>query len=170
MVIHRDRLVRKDQPASILVWCAERRARCSISSPSLSVAREASFVARPYKSIWPIANSVWSGMKRGKDLCYQLYAIRSYLPRDTASQLSKHSLKMLKQFVQQGRSERSNKNFQACSFTLPRMARMSPPLRASNEALPRARVARAQGTHRGIPLFSASCGYSSEPSPSNCAN
>ena len=28
---------------------------------------------------------------------------------------------------------------------------MSPPLRASNEALPRARVARAQGTHWGIP-------------------
>jgi len=28
---------------------------------------------------------------------------------------------------------------------------MSPPLRASNEGLPRPRVARAQGTHRAIP-------------------
>ena len=31
------------------------------------------------------------------------------------------------------------------------MARMSPPLRASNEGLRRPRVARAQGTHRAIP-------------------
>ena len=31
------------------------------------------------------------------------------------------------------------------------MARMSPPLRASNEGLLRPRVARAQGTHRAIP-------------------
>ena len=41
--------------------------------------------------------------------------------------------------------------FQACSCTLPRMARRSPPLRASNEGLLRPRVARAQGTHRAIP-------------------
>src|SRR3990172_2688910 len=34
---------------------------------------------------------------------------------------------------------------------VPRMARMSPPLRASNEGLLRPRVARAQGTHRAIP-------------------
>jgi hypothetical protein len=33
----------------------------------------------------------------------------------------------------------------------PRMARMSLPLRASNEGLLRPRVARAQGTHRAIP-------------------
>jgi hypothetical protein len=30
---------------------------------------------------------------------------------------------------------------------------MSPPLRASNEGLLRPRVARAQGTHRAIPLL-----------------
>ena len=39
---------------------------------------------------------------------------------------------------------------------LPRMARMSPPLRVSNEGLLRPRVARAQGTHRTIlPLLAA---------------
>jgi hypothetical protein len=36
-----------------------------------------------------------------------------------------------------------------------RIARMSPPLRASNEGSPRPRVARAQGTHRAIPPFPA---------------
>jgi hypothetical protein len=35
-------------------------------------------------------------------------------------------------------------------YVVPRMARMSPPLRASNEGLQRPRVARAQGTHRAI--------------------
>jgi hypothetical protein len=34
---------------------------------------------------------------------------------------------------------------------IPRMARISPPLRASNEGFPRPRVVRAQGTHRAIP-------------------
>ena len=37
-------------------------------------------------------------------------------------------------------------------YIFPRMARMSPPLRASNEGLLRPRVARAQGTHWAIPL------------------
>jgi hypothetical protein len=32
-----------------------------------------------------------------------------------------------------------------------RMARMGPPLRASNEGFPKPRVARAQGTHSGHP-------------------
>ena len=36
-------------------------------------------------------------------------------------------------------------------YLVPEMARMSPPLRASNEGLLRPRVARAQGTHRAIP-------------------
>ena len=36
-------------------------------------------------------------------------------------------------------------------YIAPGMARMSPPLRASNEGLLRPRVARAQGTHRAIP-------------------
>ena len=36
-------------------------------------------------------------------------------------------------------------------YVVPRMARMSPSLRASNEGLPRPRVARAQGTNRAIP-------------------
>ena len=36
-------------------------------------------------------------------------------------------------------------------YVVSRMARMSPPLRASNEGLLRPRVARAQGTHRAIP-------------------
>jgi hypothetical protein len=35
------------------------------------------------------------------------------------------------------------------------MARMSPPLRASNEGFLKPRVARAQGTHRAIPLLLA---------------
>ena len=39
---------------------------------------------------------------------------------------------------------------------VPRMARMSPSLRASNEGLLRPRVARAQGTHRAIPPLLAS--------------
>jgi hypothetical protein len=52
-----------------------------------------------------------------------------------------------------GKAAASNQRwfFQACSCTLSRMARMSPPLRASNEGLLRPRVARAQGTHRAIP-------------------
>ena len=37
------------------------------------------------------------------------------------------------------------------AYVIPKMARMSPPLRASNEGLLRPRVARAQGTHRAIP-------------------
>ena len=37
------------------------------------------------------------------------------------------------------------------AYVIPGMARMSPPLRASNEGLLRPRVARAQGTHRAIP-------------------
>ena len=37
-------------------------------------------------------------------------------------------------------------------YVAPRMARMSPPLRAFNEGLLRPRVARAQGTHRAILL------------------
>ena len=37
----------------------------------------------------------------------------------------------------------------------PLMARMSPPLRASNEGFLKPRVARAQGTHRAIPLLLA---------------
>jgi len=37
------------------------------------------------------------------------------------------------------------------------MARMSPPLRASNEGLLRPRLARAQGTHRAIPPLLADC-------------
>jgi hypothetical protein len=40
-------------------------------------------------------------------------------------------------------------------YIVPGMARMSPPLRASNEGLLRPRVARAQGTHRAIPLLLA---------------
>jgi hypothetical protein len=36
-------------------------------------------------------------------------------------------------------------------YVVSRMARMSPPLRASNEGLLRPRVARAQGTYRAIP-------------------
>ena len=37
------------------------------------------------------------------------------------------------------------------AYRCPLMARMSPPLRASNEGLLRPRVARAQGTHWVIP-------------------
>jgi hypothetical protein len=36
-------------------------------------------------------------------------------------------------------------------YIVPRIARTSPPLRASNEGLLRPCVARAQGTHRAIP-------------------
>jgi hypothetical protein len=69
---------------------------------------------------------------------------------------------MLKKAVQQGRSERLKvitPSVLVC--VVPRMARMIPPLRASNEDLLRPRVARAQGTYRAIPPaapdFSASC-------------
>jgi hypothetical protein len=59
---------------------------------------------------------------------------------------------MLKKAVQQGRSERPKMILPSLlAYLVPGMVRMSPPLRASNEALPRARVARAQGTHRAIP-------------------
>jgi hypothetical protein len=52
---------------------------------------------------------------------------------------------------EQGRSERSNMILPSLLvYVVPRMARMSPPLRASNEGLLRPRVARAQGTHRAI--------------------
>ena len=54
--------------------------------------------------------------------------------------------------VQQGRSERPKMIFPSLLvYVVPRMARMSPLLRASNEGLLRPRVARAQGTHRAIP-------------------
>ncbi len=53
--------------------------------------------------------------------------------------------------VQQGRSERSTGNFKLAHLRYSRMARMGPPLRASNEGFLKPRVARAQGTHRGIP-------------------
>src|ERR1043165_3033005 len=42
-------------------------------------------------------------------------------------------------------------------FVVPKMTRMSPPLRASNEGLLRPRVARAQGTHRAIHPLLAGC-------------
>ena len=52
----------------------------------------------------------------------------------------------------------------------PLMARMSPPLRASNEGLLRPRVARAQGTHRATPppaggLFQHPANRSGQPGP-----
>jgi hypothetical protein len=53
--------------------------------------------------------------------------------------------------VQRDRSQRSNMILPSLLvYVVPRMARMSPPLRASNEGLLRPRVARAQGTHRAI--------------------
>jgi hypothetical protein len=59
---------------------------------------------------------------------------------------------MLKKAVQQGRSERLKMiTPRVLVCVVPRMARMSPPLRASNEGLLRPHVARAQGTHRAIP-------------------
>ena len=54
-------------------------------------------------------------------------------------------------FRGQGRSERVKMILPSLLVSLPRMARMSPPLRASNEGLLRPRVARAKGTHRAIP-------------------
>ena len=54
-------------------------------------------------------------------------------------------------FRGQGRSERPTMIFPSLLLYLSRMARMGPPLRASNEGLLRPRVARAQGTHRAIP-------------------
>ena len=53
---------------------------------------------------------------------------------------------------QQGRRERTKMILPSLLvYVIPGMARMSPPLRASNEGLLRPRVARAQGTHRAIP-------------------
>jgi hypothetical protein len=55
-------------------------------------------------------------------------------------------------FRGQGRSERTKIILPSLFvYRVPGMVRMSPPLRASNEAIPRARVARAQGTYRAIP-------------------
>jgi hypothetical protein len=58
--------------------------------------------------------------------------------------------------VRQGRSKRLKMVPPSLLvYVISRMARMSAPLRASNEGLLRPRVARAQGTHRAIPLLLA---------------
>ena len=63
---------------------------------------------------------------------------------------------MLKKAVPQGRSKRLKMVPPSLLvYVISRMARMSAPLRASNEGLLRPRVARAQGTHRAIPLLLA---------------
>jgi hypothetical protein len=54
-------------------------------------------------------------------------------------------------YPKQGHSERPKMIFtRLLGYVVPRMVRMGPPLRASNEGLLRPRVARAQGTHRAI--------------------
>ena len=58
---------------------------------------------------------------------------------------------MLKMALQRGRSERPKMILPSLLvYVVSRMARMSPPLRASNEGFLKPRVARAQGTHRVI--------------------
>ena len=58
---------------------------------------------------------------------------------------------MFKKAVQRCRSECPNMILLSLLvYIVPGMARMSPPLRASNEGLLRPRFARAQGTHRAI--------------------
>ena len=69
-----------------------------------------------------------------------------------------HSRRTCPQGAPKGRSARPQRanndgHSELARVRCPRMARMSLPLRASNEGLLRPRVARAQETHRAIPPF-----------------